>query len=239
MEYKQQNLPPAQLWIGQHQQTVPQIEQLLQTLLCKNNGCNTCITCMQIREKQHHAIMWLYPEKNYTVDQFEDVFNTLSYQLQPDEHFFFVIQKADFLTPTCANKLLKPMEEPPHGYHFILLAERREQILPTIKSRCIIHTLNTTISHSSHPLFECFTTKIVASNAFAKIIDTANINERETIELLDMIMYYWFTAYQKDTQQTHIFKIITILQQAQLRPPMPGSCTIFWRNLYLQVKDLL
>ncbi len=183
--------------------------------------------------------MWLHPEKNYTVDQFEDVFNILSYQLQPDEHFFFIIQKADFLTPTCANKLLKPMEEPPRGYHFILIAERTEQILPTIRSRCVTHTLTTTASHSSHPLFESFTTKIPASDAFSKIVDSANINERESIELLDTIIHYWFIVYQRDTQQTNIFEIITKLQQAQLRPPMPGSCTIFWRNLYLQLhKDL-
>src|SRR6266436_289671 len=147
-------LPPAQLWIGQHTNALKEVESFLQTILCKNSSCNTCITCMQIREKQHHAIMWLHPEKNYTVDQFEDVFNILSYQLQPDEHFFFIIQKADFLTPTCANKLLKPMEEPPRGYHFILIAERTEQILPTIRSRCVTHTLTTTASHSSHPLFE-------------------------------------------------------------------------------------
>lgn len=228
-------LPPAQLWIGRHDNALKEVESFLQTILCKNSSCNTCITCMQIREKQHHAIIWLYPEKNYTIDQFEDVFNTLSYQLQPDESFFFIIQKADFLTPTCANKLLKPMEEPPQGYHFILLAERAEQILPTIRSRCVTHTLTSTASHSSHPLFESFTTKFSASDVFAKIIDSAIINERESIELLDTIIYYWFTHYQKNREQTNILELITKLQQAQLRPPMPGSCTIFWRNLYLQV----
>jgi DNA polymerase-3 subunit delta' len=234
-----QTLGPAQLWIGQHQHVVARIEHFLQTFFCKNNGCNTCIICLHIREKQHHAIMWLHPEKNYTVDQFEDVFNTLSYQLQPDEHFFFIIQKADFLTPTCANKLLKPMEEPPRGYHFILLAERPEQILPTIKSRCVTHMLTTTTLYSTHPLFECFTTKIPSGDAFTKIVDTANINERESIELLDTVIHYWFNTYQKTPSQINLFELITKLQQAQLQPPMPGSCTIFWRNLYLQVQTFL
>ena len=196
---------------------------------------------MQIREKQHHALMWLHPEKNYTIDQFEDLFATLAFQLQPNEHFFFIIQKADFLTPACANKLLKPMEEPPHGYHFILLAERAEQILPTIISRCIVHTLeNQAASHSSHPLFECFTTKKIAGDQFAKIVDAANINERESIELLDQIIQYWLMTYQKDaSNDLHLFPLITKLQQAQLRPPMPGSATIFWRNLYLQTSNTL
>jgi DNA polymerase-3 subunit delta' len=231
--HKQISLAPAQLYIGHHNQTVATVEKLLQQMLCKNNGCHTCITCMQIREKQHHALMWLHPEKNYTIDQFDDVFSTLSFQLQPDEHFFFIIQKADFLTPSCANKLLKPMEEPPHGYHFILLAERTEHILPTITSRCIVHTLETTTpTHNSHPLFECFTTKQPTSIEFSKIVDSANINERESIELLDQIICYWLTT------NPALFPLITKLQQAQLRPPMPGSTTIFWRNLYLQTKNL-
>jgi DNA polymerase-3 subunit delta' len=239
--HKELSLVPAQLWIGRHNQTVDTIEKLLQQTLCKNNGCHTCATCMQIREKQHHALMWLHPEKNYTIDQFDDVFSTLSFQLQPNEHFFFIIQKADFLTPACANKLLKPMEEPPHGYHFILLAERAEQILPTIISRCIVHTLeSSTFSTNSHPLFESFTTKKVTTSECAKIIDTANINERESIELLDQIIRHWLTVYQQNKEHSNpdLFAFITKLQQAQLQPPMPGSATIFWRNLYLQTNNL-
>lgn len=230
--YTPHNLPPAQLWIGSHDNALHKVEQFLQQMLCKNSGCNTCTTCMQIREKQHHALMWLHPEKNYTLDQLDDLFATLSFQLQPDELFFFIIQKADFLTPACANKLLKPMEEPPRGYHFILLAEHAEQILPTIRSRCVVYTLETTTApHSSHPLFENFTTKYSTSAEFSKIIDSANINERESIELLDQIIRYWLT-----TDPT-LFLLITKLQQAQLHPPMPGSTTIFWRNLYLQLYE--
>lgn len=229
-----QTLPPAQLWIGRHDQAIEKLESFLQRILCKNNGCSVCTSCMQIREKQHHALMWLYPEKNYTIDQLDDLFATLAFQLQPNELFFFIIQKADFLTPACANRLLKPMEEPPRGYHFILLAERVKQILPTVRSRCVINVLETASTpHISHPLFESFTTKIAASDEFSKIVDGAAINERESIELLDQIICYWLT-----TDPT-LFTLITTLQQAQLRPPMPGSCTTFWRNLYLQLHDNL
>jgi DNA polymerase III gamma/tau subunit len=239
LNYTQQTLPPAQLWIGRHEQALGEVEKFLQSVLCKHNNCNTCTSCMQIREKQHHALMWLHPEKNYTIDQLDDLFATLAFQLQPEELFFFIIQKADFLTPACANKLLKPMEEPPRGYHFILLAEHAVQILPTIRSRCAVYTLtNTSSARSSHPLFTCFTKKIPASDEFSKIIDAANINERESMELLDQIIYYWLTAYHQNEQTENnntLFALITKLQQAQLQPPMPGSSTTFWRNLYLQL----
>jgi len=245
LNYTSHNVPPAQLWIGHHANALDQAERFLQKTFCKNSGCNTCIVCMQIREKQHHALMWLHPEKNYTIDQLEDLFATLTLQLQPNELFFFIIQKADFLTAACANKLLKPMEEPPRGYHFILLAERAEQILPTIRSRCIVYTLDNTIpSHSSHPIYECFTKNIVPADEFSKIIDAASLNERESIELVNAIVHHWLTLYkEKSTNPEHnqqpIITLITTLQQAQLQPPMPGSSTLFWRNLYLQTRNSL
>jgi len=237
LTYTPATLPPAQLFIGAHDQAMTAVERFLQKTFCTHSGCGTCIICIHIREKQHHALMWLHPEKNYTIEQFDDLFSTLSLQLQPNELFFFIIQKADFLTAACANKLLKSMEEPPRGYHFILLAERAEQIIPTIASRCIVHTLHTSSTTSiSHPLFEVFTKKIPASNDFSRIIDSANINERESIELLDRIIQHWLTAYQNDNP-ADIATLVTKLQKASLQPPMPGSSVTFWRNLYLQVHD--
>lgn len=241
LTYTPQTLPPAQLWIGKHENALQEVEHFLQTMLCKNSGCNTCITCMQIREKQHHALMWLHPEKNYTIDQLEDLFTTLTFQLQPDELFFFIIQKADFLTPACANKLLKSIEEPPRGYHFILLAERTEQILPTIRSRCVEYVLHSSIPlHTSHPMYECFTQRLVPADEFSKIVDAAALNERESVELLDVILLYWLSQYKENNIAQHnnlatITSIITVLEHAHLRSPMPGSSVIFWRNLYLQL----
>lgn len=235
LTYTQTTLPPAQLFVGHHDRTSASIDQLLQSLLCQNNSCNTCSTCMQIREKQHHAIMWLHPEKNYTLEQLEDLFTALTFQLQADEKFFFIIQKADFLTAACANKLLKPMEEPPAGYHFILTAEHQDQLLPTIRSRCIVHLMDkNAISNVSHPLFEIFTRKRVSPYEFGRILDATTINERESIELFDQICAYWLKKYQ--TSHDHnLIPLIQELQKALLKPPMPGSSTLFWRNVYMSM----
>jgi iron-sulfur cluster repair protein YtfE (RIC family) len=87
-------------------------------------------------------------------------------------------------------------------------------------------------------LFEVFTKKIVASNEFAKIIDAANVNERESMELLDQIINYWLEIYHKDHNE-NLISVVNKLQNAQLQPPMPGSSVTFWRNLYLQTCDRL
>ncbi len=48
----------------------------------------------------------------------------------------FVIEAAGTMNEQAANRLLKTLEEPAPFAHLILLAEHREDVLPTIASRC-------------------------------------------------------------------------------------------------------
>jgi DNA polymerase-3 subunit delta' len=48
----------------------------------------------------------------------------------------FVIEAAGTMNDQAANRLLKTLEEPPSFVHLILLADHREDVLPTIASRC-------------------------------------------------------------------------------------------------------
>jgi len=50
---------------------------------------------------------------------------------------FFVLA-FDFITPEAQNALLKILEEPSLGTHFILVTSNSESLLPTLKSRLII-----------------------------------------------------------------------------------------------------
>jgi DNA polymerase III subunit delta' len=47
-----------------------------------------------------------------------------------------VLFGADRLNDVAANRLLKTIEEPPARTHVVLVAERAERLLPTIRSRC-------------------------------------------------------------------------------------------------------
>ena len=48
----------------------------------------------------------------------------------------FVIEGADTMNDQAANRMLKTLEEPPPFVHLLLLTDRREDVLPTIASRC-------------------------------------------------------------------------------------------------------
>jgi DNA polymerase-3 subunit delta' len=48
----------------------------------------------------------------------------------------FVIEAADTMNDQAANRMLKTLEEPPSFAHLLLLTDRREDVMPTIASRC-------------------------------------------------------------------------------------------------------
>lgn len=231
---------PAQLWLGPHAHLMEKVIEYLQNVFCLQRGCLVCSTCRKIAQQQYHAVLWVRPEKQYTLDDLSDIFSTIAFALDQDQHFFFIIQNADFLTSACANSLLKSIEEPPPGYHFILLAERQEQILPTIRSRCIAQSFYTEFEQPNSPLFEYFAhAKQNNPLEFMTLLDQSKISERETIELVDALLAYWTQQYKKSISSSDIetqsksFGMIETLTKAYQMLPMPGSSKLFWRNFYL------
>jgi DNA polymerase-3 subunit delta' len=53
------------------------------------------------------------------------------------EALVFIVRGAEDLTASAANALLKTLEEPPSGLHFILLTSRPQALLDTIRSRTL------------------------------------------------------------------------------------------------------
>lgn len=232
---------PAHIIVGPQEHTLAYAHTMIKTALC-STACGSCITCRQIEQHAHHSVMWIEPEKSYTLAHLDDLFNTLSLSLEQNESYFFVLQKADTLTQACANRLLKSLEEPPEGYHFILLVERTEHILPTIRSRCIIHVVTGTASMNAHsPLFEWFTIQLPAPSIFLKYLDDKPVSEHETLTLLDTILSYWTKQYSKALADKNsslipsLSKKIDTLKTAYQFPPMPGSSKIFWKDLFIQM----
>ncbi len=236
------SVSPSQLWIGTPIQAAQSAQTYLQSQLCPKGGCAICTTCKQIEIKQHHAVLWLAPEKNYTREQFEPVFRELSFARNQDDPFFIIVQKADFLSLSCANSLLKVLEEPPAGYHFLLLAHRPDQIIPTIRSRCIEKIITgQDVSEEHLQLFNCIISEKPDPFTFQKILDQSKINERETVELFDTLVHHLIQKYKESIIKKHTKKEtvlkhkLTIVQRNYSRLPMPGSSKLFWKQLYNQI----
>lgn len=73
----------------------------------------------------------------YSIDLIQTVLAIV--QKAPFEHKAKVVlfDRAEKLVPPAAHALLKTLEEPPPDSYFILIASRPEELLPTLRSRCI------------------------------------------------------------------------------------------------------
>jgi len=235
------NLHHANLWIGPEDNLISQAIELIQHTLCPDNGCGACVDCRLLAERQHHALTWLVPENYYTVKQIETIFSTVCFALNPGQHHFIVLQRADLLTIASANSLLKALEEPPEGYHYILLAPRTEGILPTIRSRCVVEHK---ASHEpvTHRLVPYFTQYQYTNGAeLMKEIEKARVPERDIDQLLDACMHYWHAQRTESIQAGDVHKerqagrACDLITSLRAQPPMPGSSKLFLKNLYLRL----
>ena len=69
-------------------------------------------------------------------EDIQQVTGNLNYQSFEGGNKVLIIWMAQFLAKE-GNRLLKMIEEPPEQTYFILITNQREQILPTIRSRCM------------------------------------------------------------------------------------------------------
>ncbi len=230
---------PAHLWVGPTLELQARATKEIQHLWCPNHGCQICATCRAIAHKQHAQLLWLAPDGTYRLEQFEPLFERIALATDDGMPFIFIIQQADSLPPACANRLLKIVEEPPTGYHFLFLAQRGAMVLPTIRSRCIVRTFapgDITVEQPYTDLLAFFKQPATDGAAFLATLDRATPTELESIDLVDHLLHHW--TNQALTSDHNAMAYINFLHDALRKPPMPGSSKIFWRNLFLQFSAL-
>lgn len=66
------------------------------------------------------------------------IMRKLSFKAYESEYKIAIIWMAEKLNIQSANKLLKLIEEPPEKTLFILIAEHQEELLTTVRSRCVM-----------------------------------------------------------------------------------------------------
>lgn len=232
---------PAYLFLGPYERILEHTLHALQTTLCPHHGCGTCSHCRGIAQQQHYAVTWLSPEKWYTRDELLPIMEQLALQLDDDQHHFFVLQKADLLTTASANNVLKIVEEPPRGYHFVFLAETKDALPITIVSRCVVQTFGShTRSSEAQAIFELFTTATHCSPvSFMKLIEQEKYHETQSMALVNDLFHYWIEQQQKNIAAGNkasltIADRIELLKRFILMPPMPGGSKLLWHSLFVQ-----
>ncbi|GLB48157.1 DNA polymerase III subunit [Neptunitalea lumnitzerae] len=131
------------------------------------------------------------------VDEATDIVKSLSLKSYEGGYKIMIIWMADRMNTAAANKLLKLIEEPPQKTIFLLVAEKEEQIIQTIRSRCqILHFPPLTEEVVKQGLVS---RGILAADA-AKIAHQAQGNYNKAIDLSlkdseDIVFERWFVFW--------------------------------------------
>jgi DNA polymerase III subunit delta' len=104
------------------------------------DGARTAHTVAErVRRDAHPDLTWVTPSgaSEVLVGDIEGpVVAAATHTPFESKRRVFVIEAAGTMNDQAANRLLKTLEEPAPFAHLILLAEHREDVLPTIASRC-------------------------------------------------------------------------------------------------------
>lgn len=176
-----------------------------------------------------HSMMWLKPEKQqYQRSDLDPLFEKGAFSLGEHEKFVFVMKEAELLSTTCANSLLKVLEEPPRGYYYMLMTERPALLLATIRSRCMVHVVGGSPAAQYQELVELLLhPKVEQLALFARRYQELELSDRDVYPLFDELM----CAVRASGRITLLAEL---MKMYQLLPP-PGSSQLFWRDLMLKL----
>lgn len=103
--------------------------------------CGGCRTCRSIRAGTHPDVIVVEPEADSAsgqipVARIREVVRQAGFHRYAARKRFVIVDPAEALADPAANALLKTLEEPPAGTHFVLTTRNAKALLPTIVSRC-------------------------------------------------------------------------------------------------------
>lgn len=224
-------LSPAYLWIGARAIVDEHVcDFVCQQLCCQRRACRVCRECRQVVEHRHPSLCWLEPDGAYTLEQLEIVKRTASFaRSEAEGPYLFVISRADLLTHACANSLLKHVEEPPPGYHFIFTSMHEHAVLPTLRSRCLINQVwNGKDQENQHPLYTLFVSmQRIDAVQFLSFLEPCP-DEYETARILDELIHFWMTR-QLASPASFAVNMIDLCAEFLTKTGAPGSSKMLWR----------
>jgi DNA polymerase-3 subunit gamma/tau len=113
---------------------------LAKALNCANGPtptpCNTCESCLEIREDRSIDVLEIDGASNRGIDDIRALREGLKYKPIRSRYKIIIIDEVHQVTGPAFNALLKTLEEPPENTVFIFATTEFNKVPPTIVSRC-------------------------------------------------------------------------------------------------------
>src|SRR5437667_2399133 len=102
--------------------------------------CGQCRSCRKILENCHPDVKHYEPEGQFIkIGQMRELSREVFFRPFEGKCRFFIVDEADKMNLEAANSILKTLEEPPESSHLILISNKQNELLSTIRSRCQIY----------------------------------------------------------------------------------------------------
>jgi len=109
-------------------------------LNCENGPtttpCNTCSSCVEIRESRSLDVMEIDGASNRGIDEIRNIRENVKYAPTRGKWKIYIIDEVHMLSMPAFNALLKTLEEPPSHVVFIFATTAAHKVPSTILSRC-------------------------------------------------------------------------------------------------------
>ena len=138
---KNRKLSHAVVLEGSQDTTLDIAVKIAAGLFCQNDAfyCGKCKDCQTVLAHSHSDMLILEPAKtNYAKDQMKELVTQANLLPFVAQGRTFIITQAEKLREDAQNVILKVLEEPPAGVHFIFCVTNRRLLLSTILSRATV-----------------------------------------------------------------------------------------------------
>jgi len=141
-----------------------------------------------------YLIDLLTEKKNIDVAQIREMITYTNMSTFNNQARFILIDNIEYLNKNSVNALLKIIEEPNDNVFFILINNNEKNILPTLKSRCLIFKINFTFEESMNICNKILNENILDNtnydlinyyNSPGEIINLINFSKEKSINLND------------------------------------------------------
>lgn len=101
--------------------------------------CLSCVQCRKVMDHTHPDVIFVDDPEKKTVQVGLARWAKTDLYIRPNEgkKKIYIFPRAQDMRTEAQNALLKVMEEPPEYGAFLLLSQQPEQLLPTVRSRCV------------------------------------------------------------------------------------------------------